>query len=101
MWNFRGQIWFWRGPSPFYFVSVPERESAQIAQIASSVTYGWGVIPVEVTVGTTIWSTSLIPKDGGYLVPLKVLVRKTENLQLDDVIEVRLRVVTPLERSAY
>ncbi|MDE3008103.1 MAG: DUF1905 domain-containing protein [Acidobacteriota bacterium] len=101
MWQFRGQIWFWRGPSPFYFVTVPELESAQIAQIAKSVTYGWGVIPVEVTVGATTWTTSLFPKDGRYVVPVKVLVRKAENLELEDEIEVRLRVVTPLERRAY
>ncbi|HEY7931216.1 MAG TPA: DUF1905 domain-containing protein [Acidimicrobiales bacterium] len=101
MWEFRGTILFWRGPSPYYFVSIPEHESTQIADIAKSVTYGWGVIPVEVTLGTTTWQTSLIPKDGVYLVPLKVAVRTAEHLQVDDVIKVRVRVITPIERSSY
>ena len=35
--------------------------------VAAAVTYGWGVIPVEVRLGGSAWPTSLFPKDGGYL----------------------------------
>ena len=34
-------------------------------------TYGWGVIPVVARIGDVEFETSLFPKDGGYLLPLK------------------------------
>ncbi len=90
--EFSGELWFWRGPSPFHFVTVPEDESAELQSAASLVSYGWGMIPVEVRVGSTRWSTSLFPKDGGYLVPLKDLVRKAERIEVGDTVTVRLTV---------
>jgi hypothetical protein len=85
-----GEIWYWKGPSPFHFVTVADDESQLIASIAPMVTYGWGVIPVTVTVGETTFTTSLFPKDGGYLVPLKDAVRRAEQLQLGDTVNLRL-----------
>jgi hypothetical protein len=90
--RFSGEIWFWKGPAPFYFVTVPDDESQLIAESAALVTYGWGVIPVTVRAGATEWTTSLFPKDGAYLVPLKVAVRKAEGLELGDTIGLRLTI---------
>jgi hypothetical protein len=56
------------------------------------VTYGWGMIPVTVRIGKTEWKTSLFPKDGRYIVPLKDSVRKPENLDEGDKVTVRLEV---------
>ena len=53
-------------------------------------TYGWGMIPVTAQVGRTQWTTSLFPKDGGYIVPLKDAVRKAEALEVGDEVTVRL-----------
>jgi len=25
--EFTGKLWFWKGPAPFYFVTVPEEQS--------------------------------------------------------------------------
>ncbi len=88
--TFSGPIWHWRGPAPHHFVRVPEVEAAAIADVAAGVTYGWGMIPVEVRLGTSTWTTSLWPKDGGYIVPLKAAVRAKEKLDVDD--EVTLTV---------
>ncbi|MEO5708605.1 MAG: DUF1905 domain-containing protein [Nocardioidaceae bacterium] len=90
--EFDGDIWSWRGPAPYHFVSVPEDECGQIAETAALVTYGWGMIPVAVRIGETSWTTSLWPKDGGYVVPLKALVRKAERLDVGDTVTVRLTV---------
>ena len=90
--EFSGEIWYWRGPAPFLFVTVPEEESRDLKAISSAVTYGWGVIPVEVQIGRTQWKTSLFPKGDLYLVPLKVMVRKAENLEEGDEVTVRLTV---------
>jgi len=88
--EFSGEIWFWRGPSPFHFVTVPEEESQDIEAISGEVTYGWGCIPVRARVGKTKFTTSLFPKDGGYIVPIKAAVRKSEQLELGDMVDVRL-----------
>ncbi len=90
--EFDGRIWYWRGPSPFYFVTVPAEQSHDLKVISGIVTYGWGMIPVHVRVGKTAWKTSLFPKDGRYLVPLRDSVRMAENLREGDDVTVRLEV---------
>lgn len=90
--EFDGVIWEWRGPAPYHFVSVPADECESLAETAAAVTYGWGMIPVAVTVGETRWTTSLWPKDGGYVVPLKDRVRRAEGLELGQHVTVRLAV---------
>jgi len=90
--NFASDMFEWRGPSPFYFVRVPEDDAVRIAEVASMVTYGWGVIPVTVTVGSTTTTTSLFPKDGGYLVPIKNSVRLPEKLLVGDIVDVTLSI---------
>ena len=90
--EFTGVVWFWRGPSPYHFVSVPEDESAELRAAAGLVTYGWGMIPVEARIGSTRWTTSLFPKDGGYVVPVKDLVRRADGIDVADMVTVRLGV---------
>ena len=90
--EFSNQMIEWRGPAPFYYVPVPQDLSDQIRQTAKLVSYGWGVIPVKVTIGRTDFTTSLFPKDGIYLVPIKNAVRLPENLTLGQTIDVTLEV---------
>jgi len=87
---FDGEVVSWRGPSPYHFVAIPEDECREIADVASLVTYGWGVIPVAAQVGETEWTTSLFPKDGRYLLPLRDAVRKAEGIEVGETIGVRL-----------
>ncbi len=88
--DFSGEIFQWRGPAPYFYVAVPDAESAALRAVASRVTYGWGVLPVEARVGETSWETSLFPKDGRYLLPLRVALRRAEQIDDGDVIDVRL-----------
>jgi hypothetical protein len=90
--EFQGKIWYWKGPSPFYFVTVPENQSHEIKGMSSFVTYGWGMIPATVRIGKTEWKTSLWHKDGLYIVPLKTVVRNKEKLEEDDTVTIQLRV---------
>jgi Domain of unknown function (DUF1905) len=90
--EFNGIIFIWRGPAPFFFVSVPPEQSNTIKAVSSLVTYGWGVIPVYVRIGKTRWYTSLFPKDGAYLVPIKASVRKAEHLADGDEVTIQLEV---------
>lgn len=90
--EFTGTIWFWKGPAPWYFVTIPAEQCADLSAISRFVTYGWGVIPVTVRIGKTEWQTSLFPKDGRYLVPIKASVRKAEALDEGDEVTLRLEV---------
>ena len=89
---FSATVWFWKGPAPFHFVTVPEPQSSMLAAAAELVTYGWGMIPVTVHLGSTTWTTSLWPKNGGYIVPLKDAVRRAESVSIDDTVDLRLSV---------
>ncbi|MFD3502299.1 DUF1905 domain-containing protein [Streptomyces sp. NPDC058676] len=89
---FAGRVIEWRGPSPYYFVAVPDEESADIREVAAMATYGWGVIPVEARIGEVAFTTSLFPRDGGYLLPLKNAVRKPQGLSAGDEVAVEMAV---------
>ena len=73
-------------------MAVPEKESANIKAVSKLVTYGWGVIPVVAKTGKTEWKTSLFPKDGRYLVPIKMVVQKAEKLKEGDEIKLQLEL---------
>jgi Domain of unknown function (DUF1905). len=73
--RFEAPIVHWRGPAPFYFAAVPEEIGAEIRQVAKFVSYGWGVIPVTARIGEVRFTTSLFPRQGSYLLPLKDAVR--------------------------
>lgn len=89
---FEGEIWYWRGPSPYHFVWVPEDVCVGIRAIASDVTYGWGMIPVRGRIGRTEFETSLFPKDGRYVMPIKDAVRDAEQLDDGDTVSVELAI---------
>lgn len=92
--EFTGEIWFWRGPAPWYFVTIPAKECGDLAAVSTAVSYGWGVIPAAVRIGGSEFATSLFPKDGRYLVPVKAAVRRAEGLDEGDHVTVRLTVVS-------
>lgn len=82
----------WRGPAPFVFARVPEEEADAIAAIAGRASYGWGCIPVEARIGGTDFTTSLFPREGGYLVPVKAAVQRAEQVDVGDEVEVALHI---------
>jgi Domain of unknown function (DUF1905) len=90
--DFSGLMWFWKGPAPWHFITVPDEECADLEAASAFVTYGWGMIPVAARIGATGWKTSLFPKDGRYIVPIKASVRKAEELEIGDSVTVRLTI---------
>ena len=87
-----GDIFEWRGPAPFLFVAVPDAPSRDIKALSALVTYGWGVIPVTARLGTTSWTTSLFPKNGRYLIPIKKIVQTAERVTAGDVVTIELTI---------
>ena len=88
--TFTGLMIEWRGPAPFYYAVIPDKVCEEIKAAAKQLSYGWGVIPVTATIGKTTFTTSLFPKDGGYLLPVKNAVRLPEKLELDQQVKVKL-----------
>lgn len=93
-----GEIIFWRGPAPYLFVPLEAPEADAVASIAREVTYGWGAIPAEVRLRGTVWRTSLFPREGTYLVPVKVAVQRAEDVGVGDRVRLRVRILTHAER---
>lgn len=90
--SFSATVFEWRGPAPYLFVAVPEDDAEILREMLSALTYGWGMIPVRACLGETEFTTSMWPKDGGYLLPLKVAVQRAEGIGLGDEVSVRFTV---------
>ena len=90
--EFEATLWEWRGPAPFYFLSLPVALAEEIKSAASVLSYGWGMIPVVATIQGRDFKTSMFSKNGTYVLPVKNEVRLPLNLAVDDLIEVSLRL---------
>jgi len=88
--EFEAVVIHWRGPAPFYFAQIPEDVAGEIAALSKALSYGWGVVPVEAIIQAVTFRTSLFPKDGGYLLPLKDAVRKRLDIPEGGVLAVSL-----------
>ncbi|MCD9879898.1 DUF1905 domain-containing protein [Streptomyces guryensis] len=93
--TFSGRVIEWRGPAPYYYLPVPAEEAADISEVAAMASYGWGVVPVAARIGDIDFETSLFPKDGGYLLPLKAAVRGPCRITAGDEISVEMTVRFP------
>jgi Domain of unknown function (DUF1905) len=90
-WRFVGEVIEWRGPSPFYFVALPPNVAEEVHDLAPSLTYGWGVVPVHGLAGRTAFATSLFPKNNGYLLPLTKKVREAEGIDRGQRVSITLQ----------
>ena len=90
-WTFTGEVIEWRGPAPYLFVAMTPEESEDLKEAACGLIY-WGQVPVHVTIGDTEFTTALFPKDGRYLVPVKVSVQRAEAIGEGAIIEVIVRL---------
>ena len=95
--GFETRVIEWRGPSPFFYAPIPAQFVDELRQLAKIVSYGWGVAPVEARIGDVAFKTSLFPKDGGYLLPLKDAVRRATNVTAGDLVFVEM-VIRPPDR---
>lgn len=93
--GFESTIIYWRGPSPFFYAPIPLGLADQVRQAARVASYGWGCVPVEARLGEVAFTTALFPKDGTYLLPLKVAVRKRADVTAGDVISVEMTIRRP------
>lgn len=90
-WTVSGELIEWRGPAPYLFLPVPPEESEEIKEAARGLIY-WGQVPVLVSLGDSEFRTALFPRDGRYLVPMKVAVQRAEGVAEDAVVEIVMRL---------
>jgi hypothetical protein len=93
--SFEARVLHWRGPSPYFFAPIPPAHVEALRQAARVVTYGWGMIPVEVTMAGVAFRTALFPKDATYLLPLKDVVRRKTNVTAGDMVAIEMTVRPP------
>lgn len=90
-WTFSGELFEWRGPAPYLFVAMTPQDSEDLKEEARALIY-WGQVPVRVRIGDSEFTTALFPRDGRYLVPVKVAVQRAESIGEGAVVEVVLRL---------
>lgn len=79
----------------WHFLPVTKQIGQNIREIHAPTHRGFGSLPVEVTVGKTTWRTSIFPdkSSGSYLLPVKAVVRKAEDIQVGERVSFSLRIV--------
>ncbi|MBM6401987.1 DUF1905 domain-containing protein [Phycicoccus sonneratiae] len=94
-WSFSAPLWRWREGS-WHFVTVPQAVSDEVDEAVGDATGGFGSVRVEVTVGATVWRTSLFPstEEAAYVLPVKKAVRTAEGLLEGEPAQVTVRLVT-------
>ena len=98
--EFSAELFEWRGPAPYYWLTVPSDGCDSIRVEAAAASYGWGAVPVRARIGETTWETSLLPRNSGYVLPVKDAVRKAEGVVEGDTVTVGLTVAPRGGRQA-
>ena len=97
MLSFEGTLFAWHEerPDSWALVALPPDVSRQVDDLVSSPPRGFGSVRVEVTVGSSIWRTSLFPSKplDAYVLPVKKAVRRAEHLDVEDVATFTIRVL--------
>lgn len=89
MWQFEAELIHWRGPAPFVFAPLTPELSDEVKDAARGRMY-WGQVPVTATIGGTTFETAMWPKDGRFLLPIKVAVQRAERIDVGDPVSVVL-----------
>ena len=93
-WEVSAPVWQWPSGN-WFFLTVPDDVSDEIAEVTEGTAGGFGSVRVEVTCGATTWRTSLFPSSSAhaYVLPMKRSVREAEGLTEGSTAYVRLRLL--------
>lgn len=91
----KSEVWLYPGMAEWHFLSVTKNQSEEIKKKYGANARGWGSLPVMVTLGKTIWKTSIFPdkKSGTYLLPLKAEVRRKEIVAAEDTVSFTIEIL--------
>lgn len=92
--EFDAELWRWEARTETWtFVSLPTDVADEVLDLAGPVERGFGSVRVEVTIGATVWRTSIFPSSDTYVLPVKKSVRAAEGLSIGDTVRVRIHLV--------
>ena len=90
--EFSAKLWQHASPGGWFFVSLPKEMSKEIRSILKSEEEGWGRLKAFAKIGNSEWKTAIWfdSKNETYLLPFKTEIRKKENLEIGNQINVVL-----------
>lgn len=99
-----GKLWLWTGPegtAAWHFLTIDGKaaEAIRVHEVMRRLEHGagrgFGSVKVRASIGQTRWATSVFPskESGGWLLPVKLAVRKAEDLAAGDAAEVELELL--------
>lgn len=93
--TFTTKLWQWQGQGAWCFITLPVEYSKEIKRLSTLPRKGFGSERVEVTIGESVWKTSIFPdsKSKSYVLPIKKSVRKSENLELDSDVDLVVKIL--------
>ncbi len=90
------KLWIWepKDASSWHFLTIEPKQSKQIKLLIEGPRRGFGAVKVKVSIGETIWKTSIFPtKEGKYFLPIKQDVRKSENLKPNKIVKAIITLI--------
>lgn len=89
------KVWLYPGMAGWHFITLPKKYSKEIKDNMDIMKRGWGSVKVIAKVGKTAWGTSIFPdkKSDSYLLPIKLEVRKKENIKFDDFVNISIEIL--------
>lgn len=92
--RFDAELWT-MNDGRWHMLTVPEKDSDEIDQRTAGLQGGFGSVKVEVTIGTSTWTTSVFPSQqhGAYILPVKKAVRTAQGCAAGDTVTVGLKLV--------
>jgi hypothetical protein len=94
--TFTSLLWIWKGEAAgrWYFLTVPEEQSAEIKAHGFESPRGFGSVKVEARIGDVTWRTSVFPlNSGGYVLPVKKEIRCRAGIGVGDEVETILELL--------
>ena len=90
-----GPLWLWSGgQGRWHFFTVPEKQCGEIRGQSLAHRGGFGSVRVEARINGVTWRTSVFPqKSGGYILPVKVSVRRDAGIAAGDEVTIELEIL--------
>lgn len=90
----RSKVTRFPGHGGWHFLWVDRQQSKTIKKLFGHLRRGWDSLPVTVTLGSSVWKTSIFysAKDAKYLLGLKAEVRKKEDVKMGDRVRFAIQI---------
>lgn len=78
----------------WHFLPITKKVGLEIKEKFGKNAKGFGSLPVHVTIGGSVWTTSIFPDrhSGSYLLPVKAKIRKAEDIEAGEKVKFSIKV---------